>query len=58
MVGLIAWYWVETKGLTLEELDAVLEGTKHTDVPDLEMIYKGKEEVAETLAAEVKELQG
>ena len=58
MVGLIAWFWVETKGRTLEELDEVLEGAKHSDVPDLEMIYKGKEEIGQTLAAEVKELQG
>lgn len=38
MVAAIMYYWVETKGKTLEEIDAVLEGTKHSNVPDLEMI--------------------
>lgn len=46
IIGLIAWFWVETKGKSLEEIDEVLEGTKHSDVPDLELIYKGEEKVA------------
>lgn len=50
MLGMIAYWWVETKGKTLEEIDEVLEGTKHTDVPDLENIYKGKEEIGELVA--------
>lgn len=41
-VAFIAWYWVETKGKTLEEIDAVMEGEKHSDVPDLEVIVTGK----------------
>lgn len=53
MVGLIAYFWVETKGRTLEEIDEVLEGTKHSNVPDLEMIYSGKEEVEATIAIEI-----
>ena len=57
MVGLITWFWVETKGRTLEELDEVLEGMKHSDVPDLEMIYKGKEDVGQALAAEIRKLR-
>ena len=57
IVGILAWYWIETKGRTLEEIDEVLEGAKHSDVPDLEMIYKGKEEVGAAVAAEIKELQ-
>ncbi|KAF7972360.1 hypothetical protein HWV62_18146 [Athelia sp. TMB] len=32
----IAWYWVETKGRTLEEIDTQLDGIKHSDAPDLE----------------------
>ncbi|KZP13863.1 sugar transporter [Athelia psychrophila] len=32
----IAWYWVETKGRTLEEIDAQLDGVKRSDAPDLE----------------------
>jgi len=41
-VFFIAYYWVETKGKTLEEIDEVLDGTKHSDVPDLEIIIQGK----------------
>ena len=51
MVSLIAYFWVETKGRTLEELDEVLEGPMLSDVPDLEMIYRGKEEIGAALAA-------
>ena len=58
MLAAIVYYWVETKGKTLEEIDAVLEGKKHSDVPDLEMIYKGKEDIGESLAVEVDELKG
>ena len=36
------WYWVETKGKTLEEVDECFEG-KHSDVPDLNKVLKGKE---------------
>ena len=54
MVGLLAYYWVETKGKTLEEIDKVLEGVKHSDVLDLEIIYAGKEEVGASVVAEVQ----
>jgi hypothetical protein len=57
MLAAIMYYWVETKGKSLEEIDAVLEGEKHSDVPDLEMIYKGKEEVRGSLVVEVNELK-
>ena len=53
MVGLIGYYWVETKGRSLEEIDRVFEGVKHSDVPDLEMIYKGKEEIDVALRTEI-----
>lgn len=42
MIGAIAYWWVETKGKTLEEIDAIFEGEKHSDVPDLEQIYQGR----------------
>ncbi|CAK3973415.1 hexose carrier [Lecanosticta acicola] len=42
VVVLIAVYWVETKGKTLEEIDALFEGTKHSDVPDVEAVRSGK----------------
>ena len=38
-----AYYWVETKGLTLEEVDAIFEGHKHSNVPDVELVRTGKE---------------
>jgi hypothetical protein len=34
--------WVETRGKTLEEIDAVFDGEKHSMVPDLEDIARGK----------------
>ncbi|MCJ1239887.1 hypothetical protein MMC14_007885 [Varicellaria rhodocarpa] len=58
MVGLIAYYWVETKGRTLEEIDAVLDGVKHSDAPDLENVFRGKEDVSQSLVAEVTEMVG
>ncbi|KAJ5756854.1 hexose carrier protein, partial [Penicillium manginii] len=42
---LIAIYWVETKGKTLEEIDALFEGQKHSSVPDIELIRKGEEQI-------------
>jgi len=36
---------VETKGKSLEEILEILEGTKHTNVPDLKMIYDGIEDM-------------
>ncbi|KAI1385597.1 uncharacterized protein F4822DRAFT_432452 [Hypoxylon trugodes] len=42
VVVLIAVYWVETKGKTLEEIDAIFEGVKHSDIPDVEQIRTGQ----------------
>ncbi|KAK8116602.1 uncharacterized protein PG998_004883 [Apiospora kogelbergensis] len=39
---LIAVFWVETKGKTLEEIDAIFEGHKHSSVPDVELVRKGE----------------
>ncbi|KAK5169139.1 uncharacterized protein LTR77_006448 [Saxophila tyrrhenica] len=41
IIGLIWYYWVETKNLTLEEIDAIFE-EKHSNVPDIEQIRTGK----------------
>lgn len=41
IVVLIAVYWVETKGKTLEEIDAIFEGEKHSSVPDVETVRSG-----------------
>lgn len=35
MVVFVIFFWVETQGLTLEEVDARFDGVKHSDVPDL-----------------------
>ncbi len=36
------WYfWVETKGKTLEEIDAIFDGEKHSAVPDVETVRAG-----------------
>jgi hypothetical protein len=38
-------YWVETKGKTLEEIDALFEGEKHSSVPDVELVRQGKAQI-------------
>jgi Sugar (and other) transporter len=43
-VVFIWYYWVETSGKTLEEIDAVLDGKKHSEAPDLEDVRRGKVE--------------
>jgi hypothetical protein len=55
MLGLIIYYYVETKGKTLEEIDVIFEGEKHSDVPDLETIYRGKASLSEVVVQEVRE---
>ncbi|PQE19802.1 General substrate transporter protein [Rutstroemia sp. NJR-2017a WRK4] len=52
-VGVIWAYWVETKGKTLEEIDEVFEGVKHSNVPDLEDVLQGKVDLGDSLAFEV-----
>ncbi|KAI1372073.1 hexose transporter [Hypoxylon crocopeplum] len=34
----VFFFWVETKGKTLEEIDELFDGLKHSDVPDLDKI--------------------
>lgn len=53
-------FWVETKGTTLEEIDAIFMGEKHSDVPNIEDIRTGKKtiDVSDVKeAAEVKAIQ-
>ena len=33
---------METKGRTLEEIDAIFEGEKHSSVPDVETVRTGQ----------------
>lgn len=40
-------YWVETKGKTIEEVDAIFEGEKHSSVPDVEAVRHGEKTVTE-----------
>ncbi|KAH8820741.1 putative hexose carrier protein [Xylogone sp. PMI_703] len=57
---LIAVFWVETKGKTLEEIDAIFEGEKHSSVPDVELVRTGKAHInVEAIEAETElELEG
>lgn len=53
-----AYYWVETKGTTIEEIDALFDGEKHSSVPDVELVRTGKEkldlkQVEEELTTEI-----
>lgn len=50
-----AFYWVETKGRSLEEIDAIFEGQKHSTVPDVEAVRKGEATVnLEELEMDIK----
>lgn len=42
LIAFIWFYWVETKGKTLEEIDAAFEGEKHSDAPDVSQVESGK----------------
>ncbi|KAI7190658.1 hypothetical protein KC316_g7677 [Hortaea werneckii] len=46
VVIIIAVFWVETKGKTLEELDVTFEGEKHSDAPELTLVYRGEASVS------------
>jgi hypothetical protein len=50
MVLFVIFYWVETRGLTLEEVDRVFDGEKHSDVPDLKDLQEGKADLATKLS--------
>jgi hypothetical protein len=43
-VPFVWWYWVETAGKTLEEIDELLDGVKHSNAPDLEKVIRGEVE--------------
>jgi hypothetical protein len=36
------FYWVETRGKTLEEIDELFDGQKHTSMPNLADLRNGK----------------
>lgn len=37
----IAYYWVEIRGKTLEEIDVLFDGVKHSNVPDVAEVLSG-----------------
>jgi len=41
----VLFCWVETKGKTLEEIDVLFDGEKHSLVPDVEAVVRGKVDV-------------
>lgn len=45
MVVFVMVYWVETRGLTLEEVDEKFHGFKHSDVPNLQDLKNGKADI-------------
>lgn len=45
MIAFVLVFWVETRGLTLEEVDVLFDGEKHSDAPDLEAVAEGKVDV-------------
>ncbi|KAK6371399.1 hypothetical protein LTS17_009130 [Exophiala oligosperma] len=48
-LAFVAYFWVETKGKTLEEIDELFDGQKHSNVPDLSVIREGKADMREVL---------
>ncbi|KAH6667543.1 MFS sugar transporter-like protein [Halenospora varia] len=50
----VLYFWVETKGKTLEEIDELFDGEKHSDVPDLEAIMNGKADVGDLVVEGVE----
>jgi sugar porter (SP) family MFS transporter len=45
----VVFIWVETRGLSLEEVDKVFDGVKHSNVPDMEDIKAGNYDVANSI---------
>ncbi|KAJ7145289.1 MFS sugar transporter-like protein [Mycena filopes] len=54
-VPFVWWYWVETQGKTLEEIDELLDGVKHSNAPDLEKVIRGEGISMEEEERDVKE---
>lgn len=40
MLVFIAWYWVDFRGKTLEEIDELFDGAKHSNVPSVEVMHR------------------
>ena len=50
-LAFIAFFWVETKGKTLEEIDELFDGQKHSNAPDLAVIRQEKTDMGDVLEA-------
>ncbi|CAG9988848.1 unnamed protein product [Clonostachys byssicola] len=48
----VYFFWVETKGKTLEEIDVLFDGVKHSDAPDLNAV-DADEKAIETMVERV-----
>ncbi|KAJ9156225.1 Hexose transporter [Pleurostoma richardsiae] len=56
MLAGVILFWVETRGLTLEEVDKKFDGVKHSDVPDLKEVIEGEVEMgSESIKQQVKD---
>ena len=55
MVIYVILFWVETRGLTLEEVDRVFDGVKHSSVADLGEVKKGIVQVDPLVVIEGKD---
>ncbi|KIW96780.1 uncharacterized protein Z519_02171 [Cladophialophora bantiana CBS 173.52] len=53
MLAFIIYFWVETYGLTLEEIDVKFDGVKHSDVPDLKDLLNGDRKAVEALIQDI-----
>lgn len=40
----VFFFWVETKGMTLEQIDTLFDGVKHSDAPDLANLKEARDE--------------
>lgn len=58
MLLYVVFFWVETRGKTLEEVDEIFDGVKHSMVPDLAELKSGKIDfVIEGLPVDVVQTQ-
>lgn len=54
LIIFIYFFWVETRGKTLEEIDELFEGTKHSDVPNIRVVEQGNADL-KSLQVEAEE---
>ena len=52
-LAFVIWYWIETKDRTLEEIDEMLDGEYHSNVPILEAVIKDDQEIRGKILEEI-----